>query len=116
MPWKVALELNKVLREGGVAYFQTHQTVGMHDLPCDFWRFSDTSWHALFNEFTGFRVEESFLGDAMVPVPYIYHDHWIGYERSAGFYTSAVLVEKTGCCTLSWDLDVARAIQGVYPE
>ncbi|WP_373690468.1 methyltransferase domain-containing protein [Sphingobium sp. DEHP117] len=44
MPWKVALEMNRVLRMGGIAYIHTHQTLGLHDMPWDFWRFSDTSW------------------------------------------------------------------------
>jgi len=56
MPWKVALEAHKVLRPGGLAYFVTHQSLGMHELPWDFWRYSDTSWNSLFNSYTGFRV------------------------------------------------------------
>jgi len=28
MPWKVAVELNKILRPGGIAYFVTHQASG----------------------------------------------------------------------------------------
>jgi hypothetical protein len=115
MPWKVALEANRVLRQGGVAYFVTHQALGMHETPWDFWRFSDTSWNSLFNSYTGFRVLETFLGTPMMLVPHIYHDHWKGYETATGFSTSAVLIEKTGPASMEWNLDVARVTQGFYP-
>ena len=115
MPWKVALELNKVMRRGAVAYFQTHQALGMHDLPWDFWRYSDTAWNGIFNQSTGFRVLHAYLGQPMALVPHIYDEHWIGYEAAAGFAVSAVLVEKTGNSDLRWDLNVREAIQGVYP-
>ena len=116
MPWKVALELNHVLRPGGIAYVITHQALGMHDIPWDFWRFSDTAWDALFNEFTGFQKQATFLGSPMTLVPYVYYDHWKGYEGALGFSISAVLIEKTGPCSLKWDLDVMRAIRGIYPH
>lgn len=115
MPWKVALELNHVLRMGGIAYFMTHQALGMHDMPWDFWRFSDTAWDSLFNDFTGFKKQATFLGGPMTLVPNIYHDHWKGYEAATGFSISAVLIEKTGPCNLKWDLDVRQAIRGIYP-
>jgi hypothetical protein len=128
MPWKVALELNKALRRKGVAYLVTHQALGMHDMPWDFWRFSNTAWDSLFNEYTGFRVVETFLGGPVALVPHVYYDQqpasirsqsviptWSGFERAAGFSTSAVMIEKTGQSSLSWDLDVSRAIRGVYP-
>jgi SAM-dependent methyltransferase len=116
MPWKVALELNHVLRPGGIAYFVTHQALGMHDLPWDFWRFSDTAWDSLFNEFTGFRKEATFLGGPMTLVPTVYYDHWKGYEGAVGFSISAVLIEKTGPSNLKWDIDVMQAIRGIYPQ
>jgi SAM-dependent methyltransferase len=115
MPWKVALEVNKVLRPGGMAYFVTHQALGMHELPWDFWRFSDTSWNSLFNSYTGFRVLDTFLGDLMYIVPFVYRDHWKGYENAAGFAISSVLVEKTGPSTMEWNLDVAEVTKGIYP-
>jgi len=115
MPWKVALEVHKVLRPGGLAYFVTHQSLGMHELPWDFWRYSDTSWNSLFNTYTGFRVLETFLGTPMMLVPFIYHDHWKGYEGAVGFSTSAVLVEKCGPNSMEWNLDVGAVTKGLYP-
>jgi SAM-dependent methyltransferase len=116
MPWKVAVELNKILRPGGIAYFVTHQALGMHDMPWDFWRFSDTAWDSLFNPFTGFRKVATFLGGPMTLVPTVYSDHWKGYEGAVGFSVSSVLIEKTGPCNMAWDLDVRQAIHGIYPH
>ncbi len=96
LPWKVAVDLNKVMRTGGVAYICTHQALGMHDLPWDFWRFSDSAWNSLFNDYTGFKVVKTFLGGPMALVPHIYWDHWTGYEGAVGFSVSAVMIEKTG--------------------
>ena len=115
MPWKVALEVNKVLRTGGLAHFVTHQALGMHELPWDFWRYSDTSWNSLFNKYTGFRVLATFLGTPMMLVPFIYHDHWKGYEGAVGFSTSSVVVEKIGPNNMEWNLDVAAVTKGLYP-
>jgi hypothetical protein len=44
MPWKAAVEINRVLKPGGAALIFTHQTIGMHDMPWDFFRFSDSSF------------------------------------------------------------------------
>jgi len=116
MPWKVALELNQVLRTGGIAYFMTHQALGMHDLPWDFWRYSDTAWDAIFNSYTGFRKLATFLGGPMNLVPTMYWDHWKGAEGAIGFSLSAVLIEKTGPTKLTWDVDIKKAIRGIYPN
>ena len=56
MPWKVALEINKILRPGGSLWISSHQTVGLHDSPWDYWRFSRDSWTGIFNKNTGFEI------------------------------------------------------------
>jgi hypothetical protein len=63
MPWKVAVEMNRVMTTGGVALIHTHQSTGMHDLPWDFHRFSDTAWHGLSNAYTGFEVIEASMSN-----------------------------------------------------
>src|SRR5262249_19828853 len=45
MPWKVAIEMNRVLRVGGLVFITSHQTWPMCDVPWDFWRYSDRAWH-----------------------------------------------------------------------
>ncbi len=116
MPWKVALEVNHVLRSGGLAYFESHQSLGMHDLPWDFWRYSDSAWHNLFNPYSGFTVLQTHLGVPLNLVPHFYSDEdWRGYEAAAGFAVSGVLVEKTGPTSLTWDVDVSQVVKGAYP-
>ena len=56
MPWKVALEINKILRVGGKVYTHSHQAWPLHDIPFDYFRFSDQAWHGLFNAHTGFCI------------------------------------------------------------
>jgi SAM-dependent methyltransferase len=61
MPWKVVLEINKVLKTDGIVMIFTHHAFPLHDLPWDYWRFSDNAWHGLFNKQTGFEVIETIL-------------------------------------------------------
>jgi SAM-dependent methyltransferase len=116
MPWKVALEINRVLRTGGVCFIHTHQALGMHDMPWDYWRFSDTAWHALFNRRTGFEILATRLAEPMLLVPATYTDHWRGYEGSQGFATSAVTVRKVAETDLGWDVSARDVAVGEYPE
>ena len=110
MPWKVALEINRVLRGGGIAFLHTHQALGLHDLPWDFWRYSASAWHALFNRATGFEVLITHMGDPMHLVPFFYWDHWEGAERSVGFATSSVLVRKVSEPRVRWDATPQEAL------
>lgn len=55
-PWKVAMEINRVLKPGGVCYVSTHPCWPTHELPWDFWRFPLAGLRLLFSEPTGFRV------------------------------------------------------------
>jgi hypothetical protein len=70
MPWVVAAEMSRILRLGGTAFIATHQTMGMHDRPWDFWRFSDTAWDGIFNHLTGFEILDRALENPQYIVPY----------------------------------------------
>lgn len=117
MPWKVAVEMNKVLRAGGIALVVTHQTCGMHDRPWDFWRLSDTAWHGIFNRRTGFEIVHAHLDCPMYLVPHLRSAHFTGYEAAVGFYQSAVLVRKIGSSDpdLRWDLGTEDVLDTAYP-
>lgn len=115
MPWKVVLEMNRVLRVGGKCLIHTHQTLGMHDLPWDFWRYSDSSWDALFNHRTGFRVVERAMDSEQYVIPFLLRPEKITAEKSAGFEGSCVLVEKTGPTDLAWPVQVPEVIASAYP-
>lgn len=116
MPWKVVLEMNRVLRTGGVAYIHTHQTLGMHDMPWDFWRFSDTSWDALFNSQTGFQIIGRAMAHEHFLLPFLWRPDKIDAEKSAGFESSGVYVEKTGESMLEWPVRLGDIVQTSYPS
>ena len=115
MPWKAALEINKVLKHGGVALIQTHQTVGMHDLPWDYFRFSDESWKGLFNVATGFEIVTTAMSDFVRVVPNHYFNVSKDYETAGGFYASSVIVRKIGATQLSWPVEMTSIVSTMYP-
>ncbi len=116
MPWKAALEINRVLKQGGYAYIQTHQAVGMHDMPWDYYRYSDTAWKGLFNEFTGFEIVGTVLERPHFLIPQLYEERYRDAEQSAGFEVSAVLVRKTGDARVDWPVAAADVTEDTYPD
>lgn len=115
MPWKAALEMNKVLRPGGVALIQTHQTVGLHDRPWDYFRFSDDAWTGLFNAATGFEIVKTMMSNFVRITPMRYFCVERDGEKSGGFYESSVIVRKIGTTTLEWPVDRAAIVDSTYP-
>ena len=116
MPWKMAIELNRVLKIGGRAMFMTHHTWPLHDYPFDFWRYSEESWYAIFNQHTGFRVVDAALGEEGRVLPELQtFDTLFGLD-SIGYLSSSVLVEKIGETELSWDVPVEDVYKGSYPS
>lgn len=115
MPWKAAIEMNHVLKPGGLVWLATHQTWPIHDAPCDFFRFSDSSWRALFNGSTGFEILETALGEPASVVA-----HWLqpdtrDLDRQPAYLSSAVLCRKIGACQLSWDVEPSSLAWTSYP-
>jgi SAM-dependent methyltransferase len=115
MPWKVALELGRVLRLGGLCYIHTHQTIGLHDMPWDFWRYSDTAWNGLFNRRTGFEIVTAQMSYFTHIVTAAWTDGYAGTEASGGFEASGVLVRKIGASDLRWDVTLGETIATAYP-
>jgi SAM-dependent methyltransferase len=115
MPWKVVIELNRVLKPGGLVFVSTHQTWVLHEEPWDFWRFSTYSWPCLFNEATGFEILEVAHGE-----PARVHPMWDSpivrdMPNHPAFLSSAVIAKKIGETSLSWPAPSATAIHGSYP-
>jgi SAM-dependent methyltransferase len=55
-PWLVVLELNAVLKVGGLGFVMSHHTFPLHGFPQDYWRFSTEAWRALFCRETGWEL------------------------------------------------------------
>lgn len=116
MPWKVAIEINHVLKPGGFGLVHTHQTLGMHDMPWDFWRFSDSAWDAIFNAFTGFEIVERALAYPSYILPFVYRSDKVDAEKALGFEGSSVIVRKVGLPKVSWDVRTSEVIPTIYPS
>jgi hypothetical protein len=116
MPWKVAIEINRVLKPGGVAFIFTHQTIGMHDMPWDFFRFSDASFSGLFNRHTGFEILHTNMSQFMHIVPRAWAERFRGSEEAGGYNASGVIVRKTGNASVSWEVPVPDILRTAYPH
>jgi SAM-dependent methyltransferase len=115
MPWKVAVEINKVLKPGGVAVLVSHQCWPVHEQPWDFWRFSTWAWRAMFNEASGFEVLEAVMGEPARVVPELLQPVTAGVADGVAYLGSAALVRKTGPTGLSWEVPTEAAAEGSYP-
>lgn len=115
-PWQVAAQLNHVLKMGGVGLVVSHQTIGLHDQPSDFYRFSDEAWRGLFNESTGFAVDQATMDQLRYIVPRVVSPDQLNAESAAGYNASAVLVRKVGPCRVDWQTPPAELKRGLYPE
>ena len=114
MPWRVVLEMNRLLEPGGLAWVVTHEAFPVHEWPSDFWRFGPGAWRALFHPGTGFEV----LGERpLQPARVIPDGDPAG--AFAGHLGCEVQVRKLGdpdpdC---RWDVSPAEALSRarVYP-
>lgn len=116
MPWKVVLEMNRVLKPGGLVFALTHQSIGMHDEPNDFWRYTQYGWAALFNEATGFEVIRSAMGNPMFLLPHLPFGASTDFFDAVGYYDCAVLARRTGKPTVAWQANPPDALRHSYPK
>jgi hypothetical protein len=116
MPWKVAIEINYVLRKGGLVLIGSHQTFPLHELPADYWRFSDQAWHALFNKYTGFRIIKAEMCRAASVVPRIPSQATASMPRAAAYLHSLMIAEKISDTRLKWEVDPQDISPLAYPD
>jgi len=118
-PWKVVLEINKVLKLGGYVFLSTHPVWPEHEMPWDFWRFPKNGFHALFNQYTGFEVISlieglpcniySLVDDAPTRTNYL-------GTTNQGVSLIAKKVGNYRSDLLKWDVDVEDVISTMYPS
>lgn len=115
-PWKVAIEMNAVLKMGGMAFIQSHQTWPIHDAPWDYFRFSEYSWHALFNADTGYELLLAANGDRATIVSCTQSEDFSTFlENQPGYLSSACLVRKIANTDIDWNVDPMNVIEKRYP-
>jgi SAM-dependent methyltransferase len=115
MPWKVVVELNRVLRPGAIGLFTTHQCWPLHEQPWDFWRFSDTSWQALLNPATGFEIVDAQMGERAHVVASKMHPA-TAFGGADAALASNVLFRKVGETDLAWPVELSDVIATSYPS
>lgn len=116
MPWKVAIEINKIARTGALVMIASHQTFPLHEVPADYFRFSAAAWDALFNRYTGFRVLESKMCRPVSIVPRMRAPSTDGLEDMPAFIHGLVVAEKIGDTDLRWDVPFAEVNTARYPD
>jgi hypothetical protein len=108
MPWKVALEMNKTLNDGGKALIISHPSWPLHEEPWDFFRFSKDSWHGIFNVHTGFRVVDAQYQFPASVVPLYSNSSAVeGLSNQRTFLLSGCFVEKTGPPQVAWEAEAS---------
>jgi SAM-dependent methyltransferase len=116
MPLQVVLEMNTILRVGGLVYLEAPQTIGLHELPWDFFRFSDRAWESLLNANTGFEIIQAQMSFPTHIIPFFpVGGVFTGYEATAGNLSSAVLARKTGKAKVRLEADFSQTTFGSYP-
>lgn len=116
MPWKVVLEINKVLKCGGYCLIYTHQTIGLHDIPWDFYRFSEDCWPTLFNSATGFEIIERGSDFEQFIIPFVWHPGKVNAEKSAGREASWCIARKIKSSDLHWPVSLNDILATNYPD
>ena len=115
MPWKVAVELNRVLVPGGIVFTSTHQTWPLHEEPWDFWRFSQYTWPAIFNPATGFEVVEAASGEPARIHPIHANPATHALPNAPAFLGSASIVRKISETELEWPVPLESVVRRAYP-
>jgi SAM-dependent methyltransferase len=118
MPWKAVLEINKVMKEGGLLMISTHPTWPAHELPWDFWRFSESSFTSLLNPITGFEILSCQEGYLCHIVPFETDVHLREMLRAEANLNVAVLARKIAPpdSRLKWEIDTNEIISNMYPK
>lgn len=116
MPWKAAIEINRVLRPGGIGFVVTHQTVGVHERPWDFFRFSEWAWKGIFNVHTGFEIVAADMSQPAAILSNRWSQQTNEEHRSVGFRDSSVLVRKITEPLIDWDVSIGTITSDMYPH
>lgn len=116
MPWKVVLEINKILEPNGIVFVSCQQTWPVHEEPCDYWRYTKYAWKWLFNKSTGFEVLGVVHGE-----PARIHPIWDSpvvrdMHLSTGYLNSSVIARKVGDTKLEWNVSPDDISKDAYTK
>lgn len=118
-PWRVVLEINRVLKPGGLVFVSTHPAWPAHELPWDFWRFPEAGLAHLLSPATGFELLRAAEGAPAKIYSLRDHPSTRGLRHFHVNLSVAVLARKTHDYDpdkLRWDVDMADAVRTEYPR
>lgn len=115
MPWVAAYELSLVMKIGGYGYIQSHPAWPLHEVPWDFFRFSEHAWHGLFNSYTGFEIVDcGYQLPAMIAGRTLGGPSVQGLDRQETYLLSGCLIKKTSEPSVDWFCDVSKIYDLAY--
>lgn len=117
-PWKAVMEINAVLKPGGLCYVSTHPAWPPHELPWDFWRFPLRGLQLLFSPPFGFTVIRSAEG-----IPAKVHSlvdeaptrGLSAFELPLGISLLAQKVADYDRERIRWDVPLSSVLETEYP-
>jgi len=117
MPWKAVIEMNRVLKPGGLLFIATHPCWPGHEQPWDFWRFQVESFKVLLNSKTGFQIEQCLEGVPGKIVPLVEDMAVKTLIQCDAFLSIAVLAKKVSNVEepFLWDFSPREIMQTQYP-
>jgi len=115
MPWKAIIEMNKIMKIGGIMMHTSHQTWPLHELPWDYWRFSENTWHSLFNKKTGFEILDVKMGEPAHIFPDYVHPGVETVNQFPSYLNSVVLCRKIADTRLEWNMEISDIETVPYP-
>ena len=122
MPWKAVIEMNKVLKKGGYVIHSAPSNWIPHDMPWDFWRFSDASMRVLFSKPFGFRViDVEYTSPVKIHIDSDIDDSYSSYATSPAYGFVFVLAQKVSNINnrkirFNYDLQDVVGQDSSYPD
>jgi hypothetical protein len=115
MPWKAALEMNKVMGADALALIVSHPAWPLHEEPWDFFRFSTEAWRSLFNAHTGFELlDAQYHGPASIVPLYADSPTAATMYGARSFLLSGCLVKKVAAPKVAWEAEAAEVFDLAY--
>jgi SAM-dependent methyltransferase len=119
MPWVAAVEIQKMLKIGGVVFIETTFAFPTHERPWNFFQFSDFGLRALFNHSLGFDMLDNGMSDPISG----HFSHTAGrdlrYRPLVEMYAFSAILCRKRCDVADFDwkhVDIDGVVDGTrYP-
>lgn len=117
MPWKAVLEMNALLKDGGLLFISTHSAWPPHELPWDFWRYPVNGFDAILNWATGFEIVEAAAGLPCTFLPFAADEPCQGALGPIAHMGVSVIARKVGppSPAVHWDVPLSSIVFTHYP-